>query len=104
MLHHVNDNLGVVEALGETTAINTMGHDWGSPIANCNSALIRPDVFTAMALLSVPYSPSGRHRPTDCFAVMGGDGGWPASTTSSSPAEPRPRSSWGCAPGCSVST
>ena len=71
MLHHVNDNLGVVEALGETTAI-VVGHDWGSPIA-ANSALIRPDVFTAMALLSVPYSPSGRRRPTDSFAAMGGD-------------------------------
>ena len=71
MLHHVNDNLGVVEALGETTAI-VVGHDWGSPIA-ANSALLRPDVFTAMALLSVPYSPPGRLRPTDSFAAMGGD-------------------------------
>ncbi len=71
MLHHVNDNLGVVEALGETTAI-VVGHDWGSPIA-ANSALVRPDVFTAMALLSVPYSPPGRRRPTDSFAAMGGD-------------------------------
>jgi pimeloyl-ACP methyl ester carboxylesterase len=68
MLHHVNDNLGVVEALGAETAV-IVGHDWGSPIA-ANSALLRPDVFTAVALLSVPYSPPGRRRPTEVFAQM----------------------------------
>jgi pimeloyl-ACP methyl ester carboxylesterase len=71
MLRHVNDNLGVVEALGEQTAI-IVGHDWGSPIA-ANSALLRPDVFRAAALMSVPYSPPGRRRPTEAFADMGGD-------------------------------
>jgi len=71
MLHHLNDNLGVVEALGESTAV-VVGHDWGSPIA-ANSALLRPDVFRAVALLSVPYSPPGPRRPTEAFAEMGGD-------------------------------
>jgi pimeloyl-ACP methyl ester carboxylesterase len=71
MLRHVNDNLGVVEALGEQTAI-IVGHDWGSPIA-ANSALLRPDVFRAAALMSVPYSPPGRRRPTEAFAEMGGE-------------------------------
>jgi pimeloyl-ACP methyl ester carboxylesterase len=71
MLRHLNDNLGVVEALGEQTAV-IVGHDWGSPIA-ANSALLRPDVFTAVALLSVPYSPPGSRRPTEAFAAMGGD-------------------------------
>jgi pimeloyl-ACP methyl ester carboxylesterase len=71
MLHHVNDNLGVVEALGESTAV-IVGHDWGSPIA-ANSALLRPDVFRAVALLSVPYSPPGPRRPTEAFAEMGGE-------------------------------
>jgi pimeloyl-ACP methyl ester carboxylesterase len=70
MLNHVNDNLGVVEALGHDTAI-VVGHDWGSPIA-ANSALLRPDVFRAVAMLSVPYSPPGTRRPTDAFAAMGG--------------------------------
>ncbi len=69
MLHHVNDNLGVLEALGETTAV-IVGHDWGAPIA-ANSALLRPDVFRAVALLSVPYNPPGGRRPTDAFAEMG---------------------------------
>ncbi len=71
MLHHLNDNLGVVEALGESAAV-VVGHDWGSPIA-ANSALLRPDVFEAVALLSVPYSPPGPRRPTGAFTEMGGD-------------------------------
>lgn len=71
MLSHVDDNLGVVEALGEQTAI-IVGHDWGSPIA-ATSALLRPDVFRAVALLSVPYAPPGGGRPTETFARMGGD-------------------------------
>jgi pimeloyl-ACP methyl ester carboxylesterase len=72
MLDHVADNVGVVRALGAEQAI-VIGHDWGSPIA-ASSALLRPDVFRAVALLSVPYSPRGRHRPTDVFARLGGDG------------------------------
>jgi pimeloyl-ACP methyl ester carboxylesterase len=71
MLHHVNDNLGVLEALSQPTAV-IVGHDWGSPIA-ANSALLRPDVFTAVALLSVPYTPPGPRRPTEAFADMAGD-------------------------------
>jgi pimeloyl-ACP methyl ester carboxylesterase len=68
MLQHVADNVGVVEALGERTAI-IIGHDWGSPIA-AHSALLRPDVFTAVGLLSVAYSPPGSRRPTESFAAM----------------------------------
>ena len=72
MLQHMADNVGVVQALGEETAI-IVGHDWGSPIA-AHSALLRPDVFTVVALLSVAYSPPGRRRPTDSFAAMAGRG------------------------------
>ncbi|MDQ2724493.1 MAG: alpha/beta fold hydrolase [Actinomycetota bacterium] len=71
MLLHVADNAGVVRALGEERAI-IVGHDWGSPIA-ANTALLRPDLFVAVALLSVPYAPRNRHRPTETFARMGGD-------------------------------
>jgi len=71
MRAHVADNVGVVHALGEQTA-TIVGHDWGSPIAS-NSALLEPDVFTAVALLSVPYSPRNDFRPTDAFALAGGD-------------------------------
>ncbi|MFE1175750.1 alpha/beta fold hydrolase [Streptomyces sp. NPDC058773] len=72
MLAHAADNVAVVHALGEETAI-IAGHDWGSPIA-ANSALLRPDVFTAVALLSVPYAPRGATRPTEAFARLGGAG------------------------------
>jgi pimeloyl-ACP methyl ester carboxylesterase len=66
----VADNVGVVRALGaEHAAI--VGHDWGSPIA-ANSALLEPDVFIAVALLSVPYTPRSGMRPTDAFALAGG--------------------------------
>ncbi|MGP4042976.1 alpha/beta fold hydrolase [Streptomyces sp. 2A115] len=71
MRAHVEDNVAVVRALGaETAAI--VGHDWGSTIA-ADSALLRPDVFSAVGLLGVPYSPRGGIRPTDAFAMIGGD-------------------------------
>ncbi|MFD5030747.1 alpha/beta fold hydrolase [Streptomyces sp. NPDC058220] len=70
MLAHVADNVGVVHALGEETA-TIVGHDWGSPIA-ANTALLRPDIFTAVALLSVPCTPRNGYRPTDAFAQVGG--------------------------------
>jgi pimeloyl-ACP methyl ester carboxylesterase len=71
LLAHVADNVAVVRALGAGTA-TVIGHDWGSPIA-ATSALVRPDVFTAAGLLSVPYSPRSGTRPTDAFALAGGD-------------------------------
>ncbi|TDE39897.1 alpha/beta hydrolase [Nonomuraea mesophila] len=71
MLDHVADNVAVVRALGERSAV-VAGHDWGAPIA-ANSALLRPDLFTAVALFSVPYSPRGPVRPTDAFARLGGE-------------------------------
>ncbi|MGW3817340.1 alpha/beta fold hydrolase [Streptomyces sp. NPDC005046] len=71
MLDLVEDNVAVVRALGEETAV-IVGHDWGSTIA-ANSALIKPDVFRAVGLLSVPYAPPGGPRPSEVFAQMGGD-------------------------------
>ncbi|MER7738051.1 alpha/beta hydrolase [Streptomyces sp. NPDC096538] len=67
----VADAVAVVEALGERTAV-VVGHDWGSSVAT-NAALIRPDVFRAVAMLSVPYAPRGGPRPSSVFASMGGD-------------------------------
>lgn len=72
MLSHVGDNVGLVAALGERTA-TIVGHDWGAPIA-WNSALLRPDVFTAVVGLSVPYSAPGARRPTDVFRDMAAPG------------------------------
>ncbi|MFE9778266.1 alpha/beta fold hydrolase [Streptomyces sp. NPDC005775] len=71
MLELVEDNVSVVHALGERSAV-VVGHDWGATIA-ANSALVRPDVFRAVGLLSVPYSPRGGPRPSEVFAGMGGD-------------------------------
>ncbi|AYV31845.1 Soluble epoxide hydrolase [Streptomyces sp. ADI95-16] len=71
MLDLVEDNAAVVDALGERSAV-VVGHDWGSVIA-ANSALVRPDVFRAVGMLSVPYAPRGGPRPSEVFARMGGD-------------------------------
>lgn len=71
MLCHVGDNVAVVQALGAETAV-VVGHDWGAPIA-ATSALLRPDVFTGLGLLSVPYAPRGRIRPLEAFRALGGD-------------------------------
>ena len=71
MLKHVGDNIGVVAGLEAETA-TIVGHDWGAPIA-ATSALLRPDVFTALGLLSVPYSPRSSTRPSDALRVMGGE-------------------------------
>ncbi|MFI1564116.1 alpha/beta fold hydrolase [Streptomyces sp. NPDC020490] len=71
MLDLVEDSVAVVRALGEETAV-IVGHDWGAGIA-AHSALVRPDVFRAVGLLSVPYTPPGGPRPSEVFARMGGD-------------------------------
>ncbi|WP_329491544.1 alpha/beta hydrolase [Kitasatospora sp. NBC_01246] len=71
MLDLVEDNVAVVHALGERSAV-IVGHDWGATIA-ADSALVRPDVFRAVGLLSVPYLPRGGPRPSEVFAGMGGD-------------------------------
>ncbi|MDT0442572.1 alpha/beta fold hydrolase [Streptomyces johnsoniae] len=66
----VADSAAVVQALGERSAV-IVGHDWGAGIA-AHAALLRPDVFSAAALLSVPYAPRGGMRPTEAFARIGG--------------------------------
>ncbi|WP_328726550.1 alpha/beta hydrolase [Streptomyces sp. NBC_00259] len=71
MLELVEDNAAVVHALGEQSAV-VVGHDWGSAIA-ANSALVRPDVFRAVGMLSVPYAPRGGPRPSTVFAQLGAD-------------------------------
>jgi pimeloyl-ACP methyl ester carboxylesterase len=42
-----------MHALGEEQAV-IVGHDWGAHVA-WNCALLRPDLFRAVVLLSVPY-------------------------------------------------
>jgi pimeloyl-ACP methyl ester carboxylesterase len=49
------DVVGLVNGLGEQSAV-IVGHDWGALIT-AYTALFRPDLFRAVALLSVPYVP-----------------------------------------------
>lgn len=62
MMHLVGDMVGVLDALGQSTAV-IAGHDWGAPVA-WHAALMRPDRFPAVIGLSVPYRPRGKVRPT----------------------------------------
>ncbi len=71
MVQLVADNVALVAAL-EAEQATIIGHDWGAPIA-WNSALLRPDVFTAVAGLSVPYSPPSEVRPLAAMRAMAGD-------------------------------
>lgn len=61
LVAHVADNVAVLDALGADTAV-VVGHDWGSPIAAA-SAQLRPDRFSAVALLGVPYAPRAPQPP-----------------------------------------
>ncbi|MEV0172005.1 alpha/beta hydrolase [Streptomyces sp. NPDC050803] len=71
VLELVEDCVAVVHALGEESAV-IVGHDWGAHIA-ATSALLRPEVFRAVGLLSVPYTPPGGPKPSEVFAQMGGE-------------------------------
>jgi pimeloyl-ACP methyl ester carboxylesterase len=61
--HVVADVVGVVAAAGAEQAV-VVGHDWGAAVA-WYSALMRPDVFRAVAALSVPYIPPIPALPQD---------------------------------------
>lgn len=69
----VGDIVGLIHSLDEDTAI-IIGHDWGAPVAY-NCALLRPDIFRALVLLSVPYRSPGWEirRPTDSMKRMAGE-------------------------------
>jgi pimeloyl-ACP methyl ester carboxylesterase len=60
---HVGDMVALVAALGEKRAV-IAGHDWGAPVA-WHAAMFRPDIFSAVAGLSVPPPFRGRTRPLD---------------------------------------
>ena len=58
---HVGDMVALVAALGEKQSV-IVGHDWGAPVA-WHAAMFRPDIFTAVAGLSVPPPTRGRGLP-----------------------------------------
>jgi pimeloyl-ACP methyl ester carboxylesterase len=61
--------VALVAALGKKRAI-IIGHDWGAPVA-WHAALFRPDVFSAVAGMSVPPPFRGRGRPLDTLRESG---------------------------------
>ena len=69
IFHTVGDIVALVEALGENRAA-IIGHDWGAPVA-WHAALFRPDLFAAVAGLSVPPPSRGRGRPLELLAKQG---------------------------------
>ena len=54
MLNLVRDVVGLLQALGRRRVRAVVGHDFGSMVAAC-CALVRPDVFTSVALMSAPF-------------------------------------------------
>ena len=55
LLNLARDTLGLVYALGLNQVHAVVGHDFGSPVASV-CAVIRPDVFRSVALMSAPFA------------------------------------------------
>jgi pimeloyl-ACP methyl ester carboxylesterase len=83
--HLVDDCVGLVGALGESRAV-IVGHDWGAQVAWA-AAWTRPDVFSAVAALGVPFGGralsaapgqsrdiAGEQRPSEVGASLAGPG------------------------------
>ncbi|MGE5793922.1 MAG: alpha/beta fold hydrolase [Bacteroidota bacterium] len=69
----VRDAIGLVHALGYRRVAGLIGHDFGSPLAAW-CAVIRPDVFPAVALMSAPFAGT----PSLPFDTVDGKGAAPA--------------------------
>jgi pimeloyl-ACP methyl ester carboxylesterase len=74
ILSLVGDIIGLANSLSVTDSV-IVGHDWGAPVA-WNCALLRPDLFRACALLSVPYIPRAPMRPSAMWSAFEGQGQW----------------------------
>lgn len=55
MLNLMRDALGLVSALGHQSVEAVVGHDFGAAVAAW-CALVRPDVFRSVALMSAPFT------------------------------------------------
>jgi pimeloyl-ACP methyl ester carboxylesterase len=72
LLNLVQDALGLVAALGYESIAGIVGHDFGSPVAAW-CALMRPDVFRSVALMSAPFGgppPPGKPAPDAIHADL----------------------------------
>ena len=65
----VGDMVALVAALGAKRAA-IIGHDWGAPVA-WHAAMFRPDIFSAVAGLSVPPPSRGRALPLASLRASG---------------------------------
>ena len=63
-----NDVIGVIDTLGFEKAI-LVGHDWGAPIVH-TTALLNEDRISAVAGLSVPYTPRGEMSQIELFKMV----------------------------------
>jgi len=88
ILNIVRDTLGLVLALGYRHVAMVVGHDFGAPVAAW-CALLRPDVFGSLALMSAPFA----GPPALPFGTDGKPPAAPASETihEALAALPRPR-------------
>ena len=74
LFHLARDALALVRALGLADVAAVIGHDFGSFVAGC-CALLRPDVFRAVALMSAPFGGApllGARPPLDVPAALAG--------------------------------
>jgi len=69
--HLTGDVVGLIDALGEKTAV-VVGHDWGSIIA-WNCLLLHPDRFTALVPMSVPYGGRAAVSPLETMKKTFGE-------------------------------
>jgi pimeloyl-ACP methyl ester carboxylesterase len=71
-IHHVTaDIVGIVDALGEKTAV-LVGHDWGAIVA-WQCMLLHADRFTALVAMSVPYGGRGAQSLVEALKKAHGD-------------------------------
>ena len=66
MEHLVGDLVGLKAALSPDVPAILVGHDWGAPIV-WNSAFVHPDLFRAVAGLSVPFTGAPSRPFTEVF-------------------------------------
>ncbi|NKB32127.1 MAG: alpha/beta fold hydrolase [Pseudomonadales bacterium] len=71
IVHLAGDMVGILDALGEETAI-MVGHDWGAIVA-WNSVLMHPERFSALIAMSVPYGGRAPQSPMVAWQESFGD-------------------------------
>ena len=78
-LNQVRDMLGLVSAMGYRSVNAVIGHDQGSPLAAW-CALVRPDVFRSVTMMSAPFAGPPALPFNTADASPGGAAAGPADT------------------------